>query len=375
MKNSFVFTLFILLVPLFSLNEVSAKVFEEVLGPPQCPIVSENQCACEKGIQLSVTVYFRGIDKFNSNEDEFRRLLRQERDTANINQNCCKNIFLTPEYDHNKDIKENGQIISKRINQIIGDVTEGIKSVNIHLVGFSTGGLIAIETANNLNLEIESQDRMWCNTKLPNNIPIEIDIVTIATPYGGGGNSLGNWGPKIGEGVCRVIGIDQVLSCSVGSQDYGGISAPPNLCGFTALVTERIGDTTAGGPKHIPDPNHLGEGWNPDIISIGEINHSEAVLEARRSNQYLFNPNCGCNTQNSKYQEVLQKTENFEIQQSSIQISPNSGECIYPKSGDIKAPILERDNTIAAPEFSIFTIVITLLITFLIITVIRRDVL
>ncbi len=261
-------------------------------------VIGENgeKLGCEEGVKLSISVYFRGIDKLNSNEDRFRNLLRQERDTANFNNNCCGNIFLAPEYDQDKDIKENARIVADSINQIvkvykiIGSPKEGIKSVNVHLIGFSTGGLVAIETANNINIssEIESQ----------------IDIVTIATPYGG----FGSYGPQFAEALCRLPIVDKivgvfggdVLSCSVGHQDYGGVSVPKNLCSFTALVTERegdSGDTIAGGTKHRPDPNQLGEGWNPSVISIGEVNHTEAVLEAWKSNQHLFSPSCGCNTQ------------------------------------------------------------------------------
>lgn len=358
----FYISLLMLVFTLSSISKAEAKTSEGGVEP-NCPVIIEDQdCNCSEGVKLSITIYFRGIDESNPSEDKFRDLIAaQDTNGATLESKCCKHLYWSASYNSDKDVRENGRMLAQEINKLIEGNNNGIKSVNIHLIGFSTGGLVAIEAASNIPSQISSPSRNWCGNKLSDNIPIEIDIVTIATPYGG----FGNFGPQFAEGLCRlpigkqIVGLfgGSVLACSVGHQDYGGHPPPTNLCKFTALVTERgeNGDNTAGGEKHYPDSKILGEGWNPNVVSIGKVNHSEAVLKAWENHQNLFTPKCSCFLE-----------EDTVEPKSKSQISIITKECL--------SNLGVEDKVIIASEFSPVNIFVAITLSVIILFSIRKNV-
>ncbi len=293
MKKLVIFALILLVSCSFTGNQVVDIPKES----SNCPInVEEASCACENGNSLSFTVFFRGFGELNEAEQSFRNFLGEKKNS--INSDCCTS-FVLPDFDYSytKDILENAKSIAYNINsmnKIITSEREDITSINIHLIGFSTGGLVAIETANLVMQELPAPNRESCGKKLPDSIPVKIDLVTIATPYKGdfGGGVL----PKIGKKFCKTLGVGGVLGCSVGSKDYGGKAAPENLCSFTALVTDKASDDTAGG--HLPDAEHVGADWNIIVESLENAGHNDAVSKALEARPELFSLGCECNRQN-----------------------------------------------------------------------------
>ncbi|MBI5065314.1 hypothetical protein HZA97_03680 [Candidatus Woesearchaeota archaeon] len=295
MKKWVIFALILLVSCSFTGNQV-VDVSNVPKENSDCPInVKETSCNCGNGNSLSFTVFFRGFGELNEAERNFRNFLGERENS--VSSTCCTSIVLPDfDYSYTKDIRENAKSIAYNINNVNTIITTGrddITSINLHLIGFSTGGLVAIETANLINQELPAPNRESCGKKLPDSIPVKIDLVTIATPYEG--DFGGGMFPKIGEKFCKTLGIGGVLGCSVGSKDYGGKTAPKNLCSFTALVTDKTSDDTAGG--HLPDIEKIGEDWHPVVEHLENVGHNDAVLKALETRPELFNLGCECNQQ------------------------------------------------------------------------------
>jgi len=172
---------------------------------------------------------------------------------------CCRTELLLVKHDPSATIGENAQEVAKRIDRAMRKALnqdDWLLKINLHLVGFSAGGLLAVDTASRVDVSTRVRDKRWCGNEMPREVPVEMDLVTMATPY--------NLSWTIASTI--VSGLPWTYESSVGASEYRAPAAD-RLCSFTALVSSAShGDESPGAdrdPADDPRMSSLLSGLNP----------------------------------------------------------------------------------------------------------------
>ncbi len=255
---------------------------------------------CYTGWDLSITIYFRGLgDKgkdgkvFAAEKIVFLGVLASKAKTVTANE-CCRKMLFAVNYDHTKTARQNADHVIAYFNNYFANIISnpdfkltGLRKIFFHLIGYSAGGIVAINTAESLPCHYDALGRVWCGRRMPDQIPVSIDIMTIASPL-----NLGSPGAGAGTGFCKFFGSKNTLGCSIGKSDCGG-QPPECLCNFTAIVTDPQSDTTPGGGKDPQKDSRL-EGWNPQSENSPGVNHLGVLNKALQTQGEQLKPKCGC---------------------------------------------------------------------------------
>ncbi len=228
---------------------------------------------CAKGACLSLTVFFRGLGRqigpvirYSAEESNFPRQL-----TARLlegEQKCCRKELMIAGYDPELNIPRNASALAAMIRANLankGQVYPWLTKINLHLVGFSAGGLLALEVARTLDISPVISAAMWCDLPKNPSVAIEMDLVTIATPFDLeidlGFADFWAW-------VREYFGDGAGFFTSVGASEYGGDGPPATLCAFTAFVSsEKHGDDSPGADQDPREDEQL-PGWFDDNSAI-----------------------------------------------------------------------------------------------------------
>jgi hypothetical protein len=204
---------------------------------------------CPRGAGLSLTVFFYGIGersflsttvRYSREESMFPRALAEA--LARGPHECCRVEMMIVKHDPSGTIAENATAVAAAINQATDAAVAGypwLTKINLHLVGFSAGGLLAVDTASRVDLRTRVRDAEWCGHRMPREVPVEMDLVTMATPF-----NL----EFFGAGTL-TSGFPWTYESSVGASEYQA-PAPGLLCSFTAFVSSSShGDESRGADR------------------------------------------------------------------------------------------------------------------------------
>jgi hypothetical protein len=204
---------------------------------------------CPNGAALALTVLFYGagergfliaVVRYSREESMFPRALAEA--LVRAPHECCRVQMLIVQHDPTATIGENAEAVAARIDRAVEEAVAGspwLTKVHLHLVGFSAGGLLALDTAALVDLRARVRVAAWCGRKMPREVPVEMDLVTIACPFGLAYPFSGT----------LVSGLPWTYESSVGAGDYRAPAAG-RLCSFTALVSSaRHGDESPGADR------------------------------------------------------------------------------------------------------------------------------
>ena len=286
---------------------------------------SKEHCRdCPEGAGLSVTVFFPGlgddvvdgrftyVPESQIVLDGFRHWLgrridptapRPAHEAAPVVPACCMQMLQTVEHDPYRSVIENAEDVAVELLAIVARAAgrirlSWIREVCFHLVGFSAGGLVALDTAKIVSERLVAQHgrcakprpagQTWCGRPAPPEVSVGIDVVTIASPYDGA-----PFVPEVFAELGLLFGFDESrFRDSVGAQDYGGGPRPACLRRFVALVTEKGADDAAGGQL----PGDQVEGWGFETYDLPGVSHLLALTRVRQVEQIarLIDQGCGC---------------------------------------------------------------------------------
>ena len=204
----------------------------------------------------SLTVYFHGIDGYS--KPEVRLLQALSNTVSDTNEPCCVRELGTFMLQGSRDVNANASAAG---NWIIAQMAEafaanqGIVKMNIHLIGFSAGGVVA--------------------SAVPKHIPctfgtaiVETDLVTIASPFN---IPIPSFLPKTGKFFAKLLRTSAVLTNSIGAEEFAPGELPACLCRYKALITGS-GDSPAGG--HSPaNSDNFNAAWKAKISPVNLPDH------------------------------------------------------------------------------------------------------
>ena len=270
---------------------------------------------CPRGAGLSLTVLFFGVGERSFLSKTVRYSRRESRFPSALAaalvrgpHDCCRTELLLVKHDAASTIGENAAAAAARIDAIIKRAVkryDWLLKINLHIVGFSAGGLLALDTASRIDVSTRVRTKQWCGNEMPREVPVEMDLVTMATPF--------NLSITIASTI--VTGLPWTYESSVGASEYRA-PAPDKVCSFTALVSSaRHGDETAGAdrdPSADPRLNALLSGLNPTkkrIVKLRDtyrpndpddakdpqhVSHLEVLEKSLADFPWALVPRCSC---------------------------------------------------------------------------------
>ena len=274
---------------------------------------------CPDGAGLSLTVFFPGLGDdvvdheftYDAASQEaqagFQRRLGERIDpTARppgaagpAAPPCCLQLLFAVELDPRRTVNENAQDVAKEllgiVERAVRPPSSWIREICFHLIGFSAGGLVAIDTAKVASERLIARQgrcawprepgQMWCGRPAPPEVRVGFDVVTIASPYDG---FVLEFLPELGL-LFSCLAPDSRFFNSVGARDYGGGAKPACLRRFTAFVTAADADDEAGGQQ----PGDGVAGWGAEPVDVPGTSHLIALLRVHQD-QYVRHIELGC---------------------------------------------------------------------------------
>jgi hypothetical protein len=277
---------------------------------------------CPDGAGLSLTIFFPGLGD-DVVDHEFTYVPESQAAMAKLQRRlgeridptarkpgvagpaappCCLQLLFAVELDPRRTVTENAQDVATELLGIVersarSSSSSWIREICFHLIGFSAGGLVAIDTAKVASERLVARQgrcawpreagQTWCDRPAPSEIRVGFDVVTIATPYDG---FVLEFLPELGL-LFSCLAPDSRFFNSVGARDYGGGAKPACLRRFTAFVTREEDDDDAGGQL----PGDQVEGWGATTTGVPGFSHLESlkgVMEERFAR--LIDLGCGC---------------------------------------------------------------------------------
>ena len=224
--------------------------------------------ACPDGVRLSLTVFFNGIGDKDATPGAVSRAERRfpaelaERMSKRRGQQCCIDEIFVITHDPELSIRENAAIVADILRLILRNraATWPLLAANLHLQGFSAGGLLAVEVACQMDTSNLPTMPLWCGQPKTAAAPVQMDLVTIATPFDF------EWDFGIAD-LLSTLGVEFGFLGSIGAGDYGSDTPPADLCAFTALVTSSdLGDESFGAGNDPRDDDQLPGWFKPDSV-------------------------------------------------------------------------------------------------------------
>lgn len=247
-------------------------------------------------------------------------------DAENKSTFCCQKIFCAAELDPCMTARENADALRSQLLDLFEDLSrkEWVDFIHLHVLGFSAGGIIAVNLISGMPCSIDRPDSVWpCPGMLPGPITIQIDLVTMATPFGRPGllelplirpffDSLARWilTPiliRIGRRGClRGWHNRMPLLHSLFQNDYEDlmpkrVDGRSCVCRFVAFVSSSEHGDSDGGDRNPAEDARL-EAWKPEVVLLRdgwsgrEVSHTEVPKELHRDENYrrVLDPGCAC---------------------------------------------------------------------------------
>jgi pimeloyl-ACP methyl ester carboxylesterase len=172
-------------------------------------------------------------------------------------------------YDPRERASANAEQIAAELELLLAAEAvsnDWVRKIWLHLVGFSAGGIVAVQTASRLRCEprLARPLRSWCGVPLEPVVPVEMDVVTMATPFDFPWyvSALAT----IGTALANALGLAVTFEWSIATNDYGG-DRPSCLCSFTAFISSDDYDDSSGADS--PPDDRL-DSWNAKEIDVPE---------------------------------------------------------------------------------------------------------
>ncbi|MGK0190727.1 MAG: hypothetical protein ACI9R3_006557 [Verrucomicrobiales bacterium] len=281
-----------------------AVVFGEEIVPYHCFSCLPTQTAFVP-YRISLTQYFKGIDEIQASE------MMLPDGIAGVAQTdpCCRFVVRdTYSQDNDRDIRENARFAADAMEVQIRTLAASFphpSTINVHLIGFSAGGLTSMETSRILAERLRG-------FAFPCAV-VQIDLITIDTPYQFGNAFLRFFADIFGE----LVGSR--FFASVGSANYGEkgrvrdedgdwvmdyIAPRVRLCKYIAFWSEEFEGLVDedGGPRAgediVDDPRM--KPWDIELRKLRdelngeEINHGEYPEYIWKTFPSLVSPKCEC---------------------------------------------------------------------------------
>ena len=256
---------------------------------------------CPRGAELSITVFFPGTGTaddgritYTADETAFEQAL-QER-TAADRTNCCQKILVLVGYDPRERARANAEQVATLLEALLAAEAvnnDWVTKIWVHLVGFSAGGIVAVQTASRLRCapRMARPGRMWCGVPLEPVVPVEMDVVTMATPFDF--SWLVSVLAGIGTALAERLGLAVTFEWSIATNDYGG-ERPSCLCSFTAFVSSDDYDDSSGADS--PPDDRLDD-WNGEVIDVAAapgLTHVRVPAKVLADHPGKLDGRCAC---------------------------------------------------------------------------------
>jgi hypothetical protein len=168
---------------------------------------------------------------------------------------CCRVELLVVAHDPTATLAENAAAVAEALDRKIDEAVQGspwLTQVNLHLVGFSAGGLLALDVASRVRVAARVRTAAWCRHDMAREVPVEMDLVTLAAPFD----------LSIPFAGTVASGLPWTYESSVGASEYVAPAAE-RLCSFTAFVSsKRHGDKSRAADRDPREDARLHTLWN-----------------------------------------------------------------------------------------------------------------
>lgn len=285
-------------------------------------------CPAPDGAGIAIIVFFPGAGTVSNetitySQDELQFVEDMKTKIQNDASKCCRKLFVVAEYDPRLKAATNASRIANMIDGLVD--LEAISNfwvtrIHVHLVGFSAGGIVATQTAARMRCDVrhghkavpnqitfagwdqlpnaeelaEQEARWWCGQgdQLAVEVPVHIDVVTMATPFNLGGrlSPLVSIFASIGTFFTSLVNSDLTFLWSIAENDYGG-DAPACLCGYTSFVSDPRFDDSPGGGKF---PDDRLDDWNTRRNSLVTPGIAHTAVPGHVLDRYPAFLNAGC---------------------------------------------------------------------------------
>jgi hypothetical protein len=257
------------------------------------------QCPC--GAELSITVLFPGAGTvdggrivYSAQETAFEQALEDR--ISPDESACCPKILLVAGYDPAERARANAAQIAAILDALLAAeavTNDWVTKIWVHLVGFSAGGIVAVQTASRVGCgpRAARPGRSWCGRPMEPAVPVELDVVTMATPFDF--PDFVSFFASVGTFLADLVDSDSTFEWSIGTNDYGG-RRPSCLCRFTAFVSSGDYDDTSGADS--PPDDRLGA-WNAvkfDVPSGPGLTHVGVPARVLADHPGTLDGRCGC---------------------------------------------------------------------------------
>lgn len=303
-------------------------------------------CPPPDGGAIAILVFLPGVGAdvqngrftYTMNEDMF-----VSRFTARIGGDstaCCRKHLLTASYDPRQTARENASRLAGIINGLVNleaVANPWVTRIHVHLVGFSAGGVVATQIASALDCSVRFGNvappnqytfpgfdtlphpeelppaRWWCGQSLALEIPVDVDVVTMATPFNIGGffSPVVSFGATIGTffagiidsitgSIAALADTHLTFRSSIGKNDYGG--APPAcLCNFVSFVSSSVYDDSSGADKDPTQDSRLND-WSVKKVNVAlgtdfglpNLSHTSVPLHVMSNAADTIDAGCNC---------------------------------------------------------------------------------
>lgn len=310
--------------------------------PSSVSVAARNQsypncddCPAPDAAAVAILVFFPGVGSdvqggrftYTAAETAFVDDLKDR--IGNDTTACCRKTLLTASYDPHQSAAQNASRLAAIIDGLVDleAMNDWVTRIHIHLIGFSAGGIVATQTAAALDCSVrygrvarpnqytypgwdtlpDAEElppaRWWCGhgDQLALEIPVHVDVVTMATPFkiGGALSPLLSFFAPIGTFFAHVLDIllpfNLTFRASLGENDYGG-AAPSCLCNFVSFVTSGAYDEEWGADKDPTQDSRL-DAWGPKAVplpAVPELTHTGVPAEVLRTAPSTLDAGCNC---------------------------------------------------------------------------------
>ena len=288
---------------LLYLENLFAKDNNELAEADGTESEKEEQCGGRRDVVI--TFFFPGVDatsfeEISKAEAEFIVRTGRNSDAEELRVPCCDQFFYWVTYDAWSTATSNAKKISKTVKDKLDKVLGGKgctdpETITITFIGFSAGGLIAVDTLNRLDTlvgggssgcECKDGERQCPGNTCAGNTKVKIKykLITIASPWEGTPATPSPFLPG-----------PFVLGWSIGSSSYDPGEKPPcGLCEMKFYVPGS-GDDSIGGKDPLGD-SQFSDAWKDEIRNnisnlSDQTTHTGAIAAAF---PWGHTPKCNC---------------------------------------------------------------------------------
>ncbi len=296
-------------------------------------------CPPPDGGAVAILVFLPGVGDsaqdgqfvYTTNENDFvARLTDRIGGDATA---CCRKHLLTASYDARQTAAANASRLAGIIDGLVdleAIANPWVTRIHVHLVGFSAGGIVATQIANALDCSVRFGNvappnqytypgldmlpnaeelpaaRWWCGERLALEIPVQVDVVTMATPFDIGGffsplvSFFATIGTFFAEITDTILDTHFTFDSSIGKNEYGG-PRPACLCNFVSFISSSDHDDSSGADKNPLDDSRLA-GWGVKATpvergndpALPNLSHTSVPLHVLSNAPDIIDGGCAC---------------------------------------------------------------------------------